>query len=134
MRGRRRVAFSFAADEPGARFRCKLDRKPFPPCRSPRAYTVGLGPHALRVFAIDAAGNRDPTPARFSFRVRRPALAAAGAEAARRRGRSRPARSASTGSANAIGAITSWAIRSPGSTRKVSAGSVLSSRTRTSPR
>ena len=42
--------------------------------------------------------------------------------------------SASTGSARAIGVITSWAMRSPGSTRKISAGSVLSSSTRISPR
>ncbi len=42
--------------------------------------------------------------------------------------------STSTGSASAIGVRISWAIRSPGSIRKVSAGSVLSSRTRTSPR
>ena len=41
---------------------------------------------------------------------------------------------ASTGSASAIGARTSWAMRSPGATRKVSAGSVLSSSTRSSPR
>ena len=67
----RRVAFSFSAGEPGARFRCRLDRRPFASCRSPRVYTVGLGPHTLSVFAIDAAGNRDRSPARFAFRVRR---------------------------------------------------------------
>ena len=43
-------------------------------------------------------------------------------------------RSTSTGSASAIGAITSWAIRSPGSTSKGLAGSVFSSSTRSSPR
>jgi Ca2+-binding RTX toxin-like protein len=71
-RGRRRsVVFSFAADERGVRFRCRLDRKPFAACRSPRSYRVGLGGHTFRVFAIDAAGNRDPSPALFAFRVRR---------------------------------------------------------------
>ncbi|HEX6780988.1 MAG TPA: calcium-binding protein [Solirubrobacterales bacterium] len=68
---RRRVAFRFAASEPGAGFRCKLDRQPWRPCRSPRAYSLAPGRHAFRVFAIDAAGNRDPTPALFEFRVRR---------------------------------------------------------------
>jgi Ca2+-binding RTX toxin-like protein len=68
--GPRRIAFAFAASEPGARFRCRLDRQPFRPCHSPRAYLVPAGRHAFRVFAIDAAGNRDPSPALFRFRVR----------------------------------------------------------------
>lgn len=67
---RRRVAFAFSASEAGARFRCRLDRRPFRPCGSLRAYLVPPGRHAFRVFAIDAAGNRDPSPALFRFRVR----------------------------------------------------------------
>ncbi len=66
----RRVAFAFGASEAGARFRCRLDRRPFRPCRSPRAFHVARGWHAFRVFAIDAAGNRDRSPAVFRFRVR----------------------------------------------------------------
>jgi RTX calcium-binding nonapeptide repeat (4 copies) len=68
---RRQVTFAFAANERAARFRCKLDRRPFRPCRSPRAYLVEPGRHAFRVFAIDAAGNRDRTPATIRFVVRR---------------------------------------------------------------
>lgn len=56
----RRVVFSFNASEPGARFRCRIDRQRFRPCRSPRPYRVSPGRHTFRVFAIDAAGNRDP--------------------------------------------------------------------------
>lgn len=67
----RRVAFRFASDEAGSGFRCKLDRKPYRGCASPRAYSVKVGRHAFRVFAIDAAGNRDGTPVLFKFRVRR---------------------------------------------------------------
>jgi Ca2+-binding RTX toxin-like protein len=67
---RRRVVFTFAADEPGARFRCKLDRRPARPCRSPRAYLATPGRHAFRVFAIDAGGNRDSSPALVRFRIR----------------------------------------------------------------
>lgn len=68
---RRRVAFAFRASEPGARFRCRLDRQPFRPCRSPRAYLVAPGRHSFRVFAIDAAGNRDRSPVVSRFGVRR---------------------------------------------------------------
>jgi Ca2+-binding RTX toxin-like protein len=75
LRHRRLVAFAFAANEPGSHFKCKLDRHPFAPCRSPRRYRVAIGNHIFRAFAVDAAGNRDRTPAAFSFRVapRRPA-------------------------------------------------------------
>jgi Ca2+-binding RTX toxin-like protein len=70
-RRRRTVVFSFTSDERGSTFRCRLDRKPFRPCASPRAYTVRPGRHTFRVFAIDRSGNRDPSPAFFAFRVRR---------------------------------------------------------------
>jgi hypothetical protein len=68
---RRTVSISFAASEAGSRFRCRLDRGAYRPCRSPRRYTVGLGRHAIRVFAVDAAGNRDRSPVVIGFRVRR---------------------------------------------------------------
>lgn len=68
---RRTVAFAFAANEPRATFRCKLDSKPFRPCRSPRVYRLKPGRHAFRVFAIDRAGNRDRTPALLRLRIRR---------------------------------------------------------------
>jgi hypothetical protein len=67
---RRRVSFAFAASEPGAGFHCKLDGQPWRPCRSPRAYLVSPGRHTFRVFAIDAAGNHDRSPAAFGFRIR----------------------------------------------------------------
>jgi Ca2+-binding RTX toxin-like protein len=69
-KGRRRVVFAFAASEAGAGFRCRLDGRPFRPCRSPRAYLVATGRHVVRIVAVDAAGAADPTPARFSFAVR----------------------------------------------------------------
>jgi len=67
----RRVVFAFRANEPGARFRCRIDRRRFRPCRSPRAYRLRLGRHVFRVFAIDRAGNRDRLAAVFRFAVRR---------------------------------------------------------------
>jgi hypothetical protein len=66
----RRVVFRFASNERGSRFRCRLDRRPYRPCSSPLAYRVAAGRHTLAVFAVDAAGNRDPTPALFAFRTR----------------------------------------------------------------
>lgn len=71
--GRRRtVAFAFASNEAGGSFRCRLDRGRYRACRSPRAYTVRVGKHAARIYAVDRAGNRDRSPALFRFRVRRP--------------------------------------------------------------
>jgi Ca2+-binding RTX toxin-like protein len=67
---RRLVSFAFGASEPGARFRCRLDRQPSRACQSPRTYRVSPGRHTFRVFAIDAAGNSDASPSLFRFRVR----------------------------------------------------------------
>jgi len=68
-RATRRVVFRFASSEPGSSFRCKLDRKPYRGCASPRAYRLRPGRHAVRIFAIDAAGNADPTPTLFKLRI-----------------------------------------------------------------
>ncbi|HVV90677.1 MAG TPA: calcium-binding protein, partial [Solirubrobacterales bacterium] len=62
------VAFRFAASE-SSRFECKLDARPYRRCHSPLRARLRPGRHAFRVFAIDAAGNRDKTPALFRFRV-----------------------------------------------------------------
>jgi Ca2+-binding RTX toxin-like protein len=70
-RNRRRVGLRFAATEPGATFRCKLDRLPYRPCFSPRVYSLVPGRHAIRIVATDAAGNSDRTPALVKVRVRR---------------------------------------------------------------
>lgn len=70
-RARRRVALRFAASEAGATFRCKLDRQPYRPCASPRFYSLAPGRHAIRVLAVDAAGNADRTPALLRIRVLR---------------------------------------------------------------
>jgi Ca2+-binding RTX toxin-like protein len=67
---RRAVSFSFASSEAGSGFRCRLDRGVFKPCRSPWRFQVGPGRHTVRIFAVDAAGNRDRSPTIFRFRVR----------------------------------------------------------------
>jgi hypothetical protein len=82
----RRVAFVFAASEP-SRFLCKLDRRPLRRCGRVRRFRVRPGRHALRVRAIDAAGNRDRTWALHRFVVRR--VSARWIRSRRRRGRTR---------------------------------------------
>lgn len=66
--------FHFRSSEPGSTFRCKLDRSRWRRCRSPlRIRRMRRGRHALRVAAVDAAGNRDLSPAvtRFAFKRRK---------------------------------------------------------------
>lgn len=65
----RKVRFAIGSTEKGSTFRCRIDRKPFRPCRSPRAYRLRLGRHVFQAFAIDAANNRDRSPVRFRFRI-----------------------------------------------------------------
>jgi Ca2+-binding RTX toxin-like protein len=62
------VVFRFAANE-RSRFECKLDAKPYRRCHSPLRARLRPGSHTFRVFAIDAAGNRDKTPALVRVRV-----------------------------------------------------------------
>jgi dipeptidyl aminopeptidase/acylaminoacyl peptidase len=65
-----RAVFRFSSNEANSTFKCKLDRKKFTSCRSPKKYK-GLkeGTHTFSVFAIDPAGNRDQTPAKRSFKI-----------------------------------------------------------------
>lgn len=62
------IVFRFAANEP-SRFECKLDAKPYRRCHSPVRTKLRPGRHTFRVYAIDAAGNRDKTPALVRIRV-----------------------------------------------------------------
>jgi Ca2+-binding RTX toxin-like protein len=67
-RHRAAVVLRFAASE-RSRFECKVDARPYRRCHSPLRVRLAPGAHALRVFAIDAAGNRDRTSALFRLRV-----------------------------------------------------------------
>lgn len=65
---------SFAADvvDPGTRFECALDGGDWKACTSPTTVTSNReGRHDIRVRAIDAQGNVDPTPATGSWMVDR---------------------------------------------------------------
>ncbi len=69
---KRKAKFQFSADESGATFACKLDKKATKPCSSPlKVKRLKRGKHKLTVTATDAAGNTDPTPAVHKFKVKK---------------------------------------------------------------
>jgi hypothetical protein len=61
----RSARFYFVSTEARSTFECRVDGRPFVRCASPQLYG-GLrdGRHVFEVRAVDAAGNRDATPAR----------------------------------------------------------------------
>jgi hypothetical protein len=68
---RARAIFRFRSSEPASTFACKVDREPLKPCGRRLGLRLGSGRHTVRVRARDEAGNFDPTPAVFHFRVKR---------------------------------------------------------------
>ena len=66
---RARVTFGFSSNEAAAHFQCRMDANAWASCTSPRTFRVAKGSHTFKVRAIDAAGNRDATPASRTFRV-----------------------------------------------------------------
>lgn len=63
-----RLVFHFESNEPGSTFRCKLDKQRYARCHSPKRFRhLKPGSHTLKVFAIDLAGNADPSPAIAHF-------------------------------------------------------------------
>ncbi|WP_239014663.1 myxococcus cysteine-rich repeat containing protein [Archangium violaceum] len=63
--------FEYASNESNVTYECSLDGQDFAPCET--SYTVARGQHTLRVRAVDAAGNVDPTPAEYTWTVTEPA-------------------------------------------------------------
>ena len=66
----RTARYRFVSSEAGSRFQCRLDKKSWRTCSSPKKYYVSRGGHTFRVRAIDSAGNVDSTPAVDRFTVR----------------------------------------------------------------
>ena len=65
----RTPTFRFSSSLAGGSFRCKLDRRPFARCSSPKTYgRLGFGPHTFQVKAVKG-GRADLSPARRSFKV-----------------------------------------------------------------
>jgi hypothetical protein len=65
---KKKAKFAFHSTEAGSTFQCSLDGAAFAPCSSPLKLKVGKGKHTLRVRAVDAAGNVDPTPAKHRWK------------------------------------------------------------------
>jgi len=65
------ASFTYASNESGSSFECKLDGGSFGGCPASGVSYSGLaeGGHTFQVRAIDAAKNVDPTPAGYSFSV-----------------------------------------------------------------
>ncbi|HVQ60292.1 MAG TPA: choice-of-anchor L domain-containing protein [Solirubrobacterales bacterium] len=68
------ASFSFTGADPGgsgvAGFECKLDDGAFAACTSPKAYgSLGDGSHRFQVRATDLAGNVEPAPASYTWKV-----------------------------------------------------------------
>jgi len=88
--GLRTKFFVFRSSESPSAFRCRLDGRPFVdcgvhhplPCATPVTPSAACsaktyrnlkpGRHKFEVFAIDAAGNADPNPAKAQFKVPKP--------------------------------------------------------------
>ena len=68
---KRKAKFKFTSDEANSTFQCKLDRKAFKACSSPYKKRVKRGRHKFQVRAIDPAGNVDPTPAKYRWKVKK---------------------------------------------------------------
>jgi hypothetical protein len=66
------ASFAFISTEPGSTFDCLLDGKQaIRPCTSPTTVMVKKGKHDFQVRATDAAGNTDPTPATYAWKVKK---------------------------------------------------------------
>lgn len=68
---KRRAALRFSADEAGSTFECSLDGRAYEPCSSPHSVRVRRGRHVLVARATDAAGNVEPSPPRYVWKVLR---------------------------------------------------------------
>jgi hypothetical protein len=74
IRTRTRTAtatFELGSSETGATFFCQVDAGPSKRCPAQFSRRYRVGPHVVRVSARDPAGNADPSPAVFRFRVKR---------------------------------------------------------------
>ena len=67
---RARVSFQFVSTVAGSTFACSIDGKAFTACTSGVTYKLKAGKHIFAVRAT-AAGVTDPTPATYSFKVKR---------------------------------------------------------------
>ena len=66
------VTFKFGSNEAGSTFLCKLDKKAFAKCKSPKTYkNLKLGKHKFQVKARDQQGLLDPSPVVKKFTIKK---------------------------------------------------------------
>ncbi len=70
-RGAVLLSFRFRSDQSPVTFRCSVDAGSYRPCAVRISRRFAVGPHVVRVKARNAAGQTDPTPAVYRFRVKR---------------------------------------------------------------
>ncbi|MHA6780363.1 right-handed parallel beta-helix repeat-containing protein [Pseudonocardia saturnea] len=71
------ATFTFAADEEGVTFQCRLDGGPLTACTSPAGYSgLAVGTHVFEVIGTDPQGNVEASPATFTWTVGPPPVAA----------------------------------------------------------
>ena len=68
-KGKAKVSFAGSGGQGVLSFSCRLDRRKYKPCTSPKRYKPGPGKHRVRVIATDATGAKDATPAKVSFKL-----------------------------------------------------------------
>lgn len=67
----KKATFRFGSTVAGSTFECRLDRKPFRACVSPKTYKgLAEGKHVFKVRAVGPNGLRDPKAAKRTFRVK----------------------------------------------------------------
>ena len=69
----RPLSSACAASVASATFECQIDTGAFKACSSPfklKTKKLKTGKHTLTVRAVQPAGNADPTPSTFKFKVR----------------------------------------------------------------
>jgi tripartite motif-containing protein 71 len=70
---KRKARIKFTSDQVDSTFECKLDRKAFKACDSPfETKRLKRDRHRFKVRAVDLLGTPDPTPAKRSWKVRKP--------------------------------------------------------------
>jgi hypothetical protein len=64
------ATFDFSSADASATFECRIDGSSWAPCTSPRTLGgLADGDHTFEVRAVDAAGNRDATPAAMTWTI-----------------------------------------------------------------
>jgi hypothetical protein len=64
------VTFEFSSATAGATFECSIDDTAFTACTSGQKFKLKVGKHTFAVRAV-ASGQTDPTPATYSFKIKR---------------------------------------------------------------